>query len=195
MKRSLGASIVVGATTVWVIGTYDKEGKPNIMTAAWGGVCCSDPPCLGVSLRKATYSYSGIVERKAFTVSIPSAGHVIETDFAGIASGRDTDKWRTTGLTPERSELVDAPYVAEFPLVLECRLLHALDLGLHTRFIGEILDVKAEASVLGEDGSLDIERMDPFFYIPGKRTYYRIGPYLEKAHFVGSGLRKTRTQR
>jgi flavin reductase (DIM6/NTAB) family NADH-FMN oxidoreductase RutF len=195
MKRSLGASTLVGATTVWVIGTYDREGKPNIMTAAWGGVCCSEPPCIGVSLRKATYSYAGIVERKVFTVSIPSAGHVNETDFAGIASGRNTDKWEATGLTPERSEIVDAPYVAEFPLVLECRLLHAVELGLHTRFIGEIVDVKAEASVLGEDGSLDIERMDPFFYIPGKRTYYRIGPYLGKAHSMGTGLRKGRTQR
>ncbi len=83
--------------------------------------------------------------------------------------------------------------MAEFPLVLECRLLHALELGLHTRFIGEIVDVKAEESVLGEDRSLDIERVDPFFYIPTKRTYHRIGPYLEKAHSIGAELRKART--
>ncbi len=193
MKQSLGANILVGATPVWVIATYDREGKPNLMTAAWGGVCCSDPPCIGVSLRKATYSYASIVERKAFTVNIPSAGYVKETDYAGMASGRDTDKWQATGLTPERSEFVDAPYVAEFPLVLECRLLHTLELGLHTRFIGEIVNVKAEGSVLGKDRSLDIERMDPFFYIPGKRTYYRIGSYLGKAHSVGSGLTKAGT--
>jgi flavin reductase (DIM6/NTAB) family NADH-FMN oxidoreductase RutF len=190
MKQSLGASTVVGATTVWVVGTYDREGRPNLMTAAWGGVCCSDPPCIGVSLRKATYSYAGIAERKAFTVSIPSAGYVKETDYAGIASGRDTDKWQATGLTPERSALVDAPYVAEFPLVIECRLLHALELGLHTRFIGEVLDVKAEGSVLGKDGTLNIERMDQFLYVPGKRTYYRIGPYIGKAHSIGADLRK-----
>jgi flavin reductase (DIM6/NTAB) family NADH-FMN oxidoreductase RutF len=193
MKKSLGANILVGATTVWVIGTYDREGRPNIMTAAFGGVCCSDPPCIGVSLRKATYSYAGIVERKAFTVSIPSASHGKETDYAGIASGRDTDKWQATGLTPERSALVDAPYVAEFPLVFECRLLHTLELGLHTRFIGEIKDVKAEDSVLGKDGSIDIERVDPFFYVPGKRTYYRIGPYFGKAHSMGAELRKKPT--
>jgi flavin reductase (DIM6/NTAB) family NADH-FMN oxidoreductase RutF len=80
MKKSLGAKIFVGATTVWVVGTYDKEGRPNLMTAAWGGVCCSNPPCVGVSLRKATYSYGSIVERKAFTVNIPSAKHVKETE-------------------------------------------------------------------------------------------------------------------
>ncbi len=193
MKQSLGASTLVGATTVWVIGTYDSEGRPNIMTAAWGGVCCSDPPCIGVSLRKATYSYAAIVERKAFTIHIPPAGMVSETDYAGIASGRDTDKWQAAGLTPERSALVDAPYVAEFPLVLECRLLHTLELGLHTRFIGEVVDVKADEAVLDKDRSLDIEKVDQFFYIPGKRAYYRIGPYLGKAHSIGAGLRKTRT--
>jgi flavin reductase (DIM6/NTAB) family NADH-FMN oxidoreductase RutF len=192
MKQSLGANTLVGATTVWVVGTYDREGRPNMMTAAWGGVCCSDPPCIGVSLRKATYSHAAIVERKAFTVSIPPAGHVKETDFVGIASGRNTDKWQTTNLTPERSQLVDAPYVAEVPLVLECRLLHTLELGLHTRFIGQVADVKAETSVLDKDGDLDIEKVDPFFYIVGKRAYYRIGPYLGKAHSIGAELGKRR---
>ncbi|MGD0237351.1 MAG: flavin reductase family protein [Syntrophorhabdales bacterium] len=192
MKQSLGAKIVVGATTVWVVGTYDKEGRPNLMTAAWGGVCCSDPPCVGVSLRKATYTYGSIKDRNAFTVSIPSVKYAQETDYVGIASGRDTDKWQVTGLTPVRGNMVDAPYVGEFPLVLECRLLHALDLGLHTRFIGEVLDVKADASVLSQDGMLDIEKTNPFFYIAGNRTYYEIGRYLGKAHSIGAQLRKTR---
>ena len=193
MKKSLGAKIFVGATTVWVVGTYDKEGRPNLMTAAWGGVCCSDPPCVGVSLRKATYSYGSIAGRKAFTVSIPSARHVKETDYIGIVSGRDTDKWQSAGLTPERGEFVDAPYVAEFPLVFECRLIHTLELGLHTRFIGEIVDVKADESVIGENGSIDIVSMDPFLYIPGIRIYHRIGPYLGKAHSMGAELKKNRT--
>ncbi len=190
MKQSLGAKIVVGATTVWVVGTYDKEGRPNLMTVAWGGVCCSDPPCIGVSLRKATYTYGSMTERNGFTVNIPSANYVKETDYVGIASGRDTDKWQVAGLTPVRGDLVDAPYVREFPLALECRLLHALDLGLHTRFIGEILDVKAEESVLTKEGILDVAKIDPFIYIPGNRAYYGVGRYLEKAHSVGAGLRK-----
>ncbi len=192
MKQSLGANTLVGATTVWVVGTYDKEGRPNMMTAAWGGVCCSDPPCIGVSLRKATYSHAAIVERKAFTVSIPSTDHATATDFAGIASGRNTDKWQTAGLTPERSQLVDAPFVAEFPLVLECKLIHTLELGLHTRFIGQVLDVKAEKSVLDEDGALDIEKVDPFFFVVGRREYRRIGPSLGKAFSIGADLAKRR---
>ena len=191
MKQSLGAKMMVGATTVWVVGTYDKEGRPNLMTAAWGGVCCSDPPCIGVSLRKATYSYGNIKDKNAFTVSIPPVQYMKETDYVGIASGRDMDKWQIAGLTPVKSDVVDAPYVAEFPLVLECRLLHALELGLHTRFIGEILDVKVEESVLTKEGTLDIEKVDPLVYVPSNRAYHGIGRYLAKSHSIGRDLRKT----
>ena len=190
MKRSLGARTLVGATSVWVVGTYDGKGRPNMMTAAWGGVCCSDPPCVGVSLRKATYSYGSIMEQKAFTVNVPSAHHVRETDYAGIASGRDKDKWRAAGLTPVPGGCVYAPYVAEFPLVLECKLVHVIDLGLHTQFIGEILDVLVEETMADERGRLDVEKADPFFYVPGSGTYYAIGRYLARAHSIGTGLEK-----
>src|ERR1035441_10776179 len=78
MKNSLGAKTIVPTTPVWVVGTYDKEGKPNVMTVAWGGICCSQPPCIYVSLRKATYTYNNIIERKAFTVSIPSETYAKE---------------------------------------------------------------------------------------------------------------------
>lgn len=189
MKQSLGAKIMAGAVPVWVVGVYDKEGKPNLATAAWVGVCCSDPPCIGVSFRKATYSHGCIVDRKAFTVSVPSVEYIKETDYVGIASGRDGDKWQATGLTPVKSEFVDAPYVSEFPIVLECRLIHTLELGLHTHFIGEIVDVKAEGVILEEKGNVDILKLNPFFYVTGKRTYHGIGPQLGKAHAMGAELR------
>jgi flavin reductase (DIM6/NTAB) family NADH-FMN oxidoreductase RutF len=185
MKKSLGAKIIVSATHVWVIGTYDNEGKANIMTAAWGGVCCSQPPCVAASLRKATYTYGSIRERKAFTVNIPSAYYAKETDYAGIYSGKDTDKLSAAKLTPIRSNLVDAPYIKEFPLILECKLLHTIEIGLHTQFIGEIMDVKAEESMLGKNGTPEVEKVAPFFYSPENRTYYKIGEYLGKAHSIG----------
>ena len=189
MKQSLGAKIMAGAVPVWVIGTYDKKGRPNMATAAWVGVCCSDPPCVGVSFRKATFSHGCIMDRKAFTVSVPSIKHLKETDYAGIASGRDGDKWQATGLTPVKSELVHAPYVSEFQLILECRLIHTLELGLHTHFIGEIMDVKAEGDILEEKGNVDVLKLAPFFYVTGKRTYHGIGPHLGKAHSIGAELR------
>jgi flavin reductase (DIM6/NTAB) family NADH-FMN oxidoreductase RutF len=188
MKISLGAKPLVFPTPVWIVGSYDEEGKPNVMAAAWGGICCSRPPCIAVSLRKATYSYGNIVSRKAFTVGVPSEEHVREADYIGIVSGRDTDKFASARLTPVRSALVDAPYVGEFPLVLECRLLHAIELGLHTQFVGEILDVKAEESARDANGHLDIEKVRPILFEPEVRTYHGVGRLLGNAYSIGKDL-------
>ena len=188
MKKSLGAKIIVGATPVWLVGTYDAEGKPNIMAAAWAGVCCSEPPCVAVSLRKATYSYGSIIQRRAFTVNVPSVQYLREADYAGIASGKDIDKFAAMKLTPVKGEFVDAPYIKEFPLVIECRLLHTTEIGLHTQFIGEIMDVKAEEGTLGEKELPQMEKIDQFLFSPGTRTYYKIGNLLGKAFSVGKGM-------
>ena len=99
MKKSIGARTLPMPAPVWVVGTYDGEGKANVMTAAWVGICCSKPPCVAVSLRKATYSYGNIVARQAFTISVPSEQHVKTTDYWGLASGRDVDKFAKAGLT------------------------------------------------------------------------------------------------
>jgi flavin reductase (DIM6/NTAB) family NADH-FMN oxidoreductase RutF len=190
MKKSLGAKTIIYPTPVLVIGTYDKDGKANVMTSAWAGICCSAPPCVGVSLRKATYTYGNIMERKAFTVNVPSEDHAKAADYFGIASGRDVDKLSRAGLTPVKSELVDAPYVKEFPLILECRLLNAVEIGLHTQFIGEIVDVKAEGDVLGDDGLPMIEKVRPIIFAPESWSYHGIGKNLGKAFTIGRGDRE-----
>jgi flavin reductase (DIM6/NTAB) family NADH-FMN oxidoreductase RutF len=189
MKKSLGVKPLAFPTPVWIVGTYDKEDKPNAMTVAWGGICCSKPVCINISLRKETYTYNSIIERKAFTVSIPSEKHVMEADYFGIATGSKADKFAVTGLTPVKSELVDAPYVEEFPLVLECRMTHMNEIGLHTQFIGEVMDVKAEESVLGEKALPDIEKIMPFLFAPGIRTYHGIGKPLGKAFSIGKEIK------
>lgn len=185
MKQSIGAKPLAFPTPTWVVGTYDMNGKPNAMTVAWGGICCSNPPCISVSLRKATYSYAGIIENKAFTISIPSEDFVRETDYFGIPSGKDENKFEATCLTPVRSELVPAPYVGEFPVVLECKLLHTLEIGLHTLFLGEIIDIKVDESVFGENKNPDIEKIKPIIYDTGNRSYYSIGCNLGKAFSIG----------
>jgi flavin reductase (DIM6/NTAB) family NADH-FMN oxidoreductase RutF len=184
MKRSLGAKTLVYPTPVFVVGTYNKDGKPNVMTAAWGGICCSQPPCVTVSLRKATCTHGNIVARKAFTISIPSEEHVREADYFGLVSGRDVDKFAESGLTPVKSDLVDAPYVKEFPLTVECRLAHTFELGLHTQFVGEIVDVKAEESVL-HGLMADIQKVKPLSFAPDTRSYYGIGNFIGKAFSIG----------
>ncbi|UCG81230.1 MAG: flavin reductase family protein [Desulfobacterales bacterium] len=188
MKKSIGAKTIVYPTPVFIVGTYDAAEKPNVMTAAWGGICCSRPPCVAVSLRKATYTYGNIMAHKAFTVSIPSEDYVKEADYFGLVSGKETDKFSTAGLTPVRSDLVNAPYVREFPLVLECAVLHTIEIGLHTQFVGEIMDVKVDESVLGEKGVPDIEKVRPFLYAPEGHGYYSVGSYLGQAFSIGKGI-------
>ncbi len=191
MKKSLGAKTILYPTPVLVVGTYDKDGKPNAMTAAWGGICCSVPPCVAVSLRKATYSYAGIVKHRAFTVNVPSERYVREADYFGIASGKAEDKLAAAGLTTIRSDLVDAPLIVEFPLVLECRLVQTFELGLHTQFVGEIMDVKADENVLTQDGLPDLERLLPMVYAPETQTYHAVGRCLGKAFSIGKGQRQS----
>lgn len=188
LKQSIGSRTIAFPTPTWVIGTYDREGKPNIMAAAWGGICCSRPPCVYVSLRKATYSHGNIVSRRAYTVNIPSEQHVKEADYCGIASGRDADKFSVSGLTPVKSSVVDAPYVDEFPLVLECKVLRIVELGLHTQFVGEIMDVKADPSALTENGLPDITKVKPIIFEPSNRRYFGLGSCLGQAFSIGKAL-------
>ncbi|MGV8056657.1 MAG: flavin reductase family protein [Smithellaceae bacterium] len=190
MKKSLSAKTIIYPAPVLVIGTYDKNGKPNVMTAAWGGICCSSPPCLTVSLRKATYTYASITERKAFTVNISSEKYIEIADYFGIASGRNEDKFLKSGLTPVKSELVDAPYVEEFPFILECRLTHTYEIGLHTQFIGEIMDIKADEDVLDDKGFLSVEKIKPIIYTPESGYYFGLGKNLGKAHSMGKSINK-----
>lgn len=189
MKKSLGAK-TLATVPVWVVGSYDAAGKPNVMTASWVGICCSKPPCITVSLRQATSTYSNIVAHQAYTVSIPSDANMKEADYFGLVSGRDTDKFAGSGLTPVKSDLVDAPYVAEFPLVIECKLVHSYDIGLHTMFVGEILDVKADAAMLDADGKLDVQKARPFFFDTDSRQYLKLGEPAAKAFEVGNAAGK-----
>jgi len=188
VKRSLGRKTLILPAPVWVVGTYDANGKANVMTAAWGGICCSKPPSVCVSLREATYTYQAIIDREAFTVSVPSAEQVRQADYIGIASGRDVDKFAIAGLTAVRAEHVDAPSVEEFPLNLECTLIHTLKIGLHTLFVGEILDVKAEESILNDNDRPSIEKLNPPIFSTGETAYYAVGQPLGPAFTIGKGL-------
>ena len=188
MIKSLGAKTLIYPAPVLVVGTYDKAGKPNVMTASWGGICCSQPPCVAVSLRKATASHGNIVERGAFTIGIPSEQFVKEVDYFGLVSGRTLDKFAATKLTPVKSKLVDAPYVKEFPLVMECKLVHVAELGLHTQFVGEVIDAKADESIIGEGGAIDIKKLKPLVFTPDTQDYYGIGSCKGKVFSAGKGI-------
>jgi flavin reductase (DIM6/NTAB) family NADH-FMN oxidoreductase RutF len=188
MKKSKGARTIVYPTPVFIVGTYDGDNVPNIMTVAWGGICCSRPPCVSISVRKATYTYNNLISQRAFTINIPDEKHVAEADYFGLVSGRTVNKFDRTGLTPIASELVHAPYIDEFPLILECTVLHVYEIGLHTMFVGEIMDVKADANVYDVEGKLDITKIKPFFWAPDDGGYYGVGPHLGDAFKIGHSL-------
>jgi flavin reductase (DIM6/NTAB) family NADH-FMN oxidoreductase RutF len=189
MKRSLGAKTVLYPTPVLVVGTYGPDGSPNVMTAAWGGIACSRPPCVAVSLRSATASHANMMSRRAFTVSIPAEEHAGEVDYFGLVSGRDHDKFEDTGLTAQASEVVDAPYVSELPIVLECEVVAVHELGLHTQFVGEIMDVKAEERVLDPDGGVDVQMLRPFMFAMGPGRYYGVGRLIGDAYGIGKAFK------
>lgn len=185
MKTSMGARPLLYPTPVMVVGSYDAGGRANAMTAAWGGVACSEPPCISVSLRAATATHGNILARRAFTISLPSEEHAAQADYLGLASGRDHDKFRESGLTAVASSLVDAPYIAEFPIVLECALVGVHELGLHTLFVGEVRDAKIDDELLDEHGQVRIEALRPILYAVAPKMYYAFGAPLGKAFSIG----------
>jgi len=190
MKKSLGAKTLVSPTPAWLVGSYDSNGKPNIMTVAWGGFCSSEPPSISISVYPEHHSFQSILERKAFTVSVPSVDLAREVDFAGLTSGADLDKFAVAGLTAIRAEHVDAPFVAEAPVVVECRLSRSVEVGVQTILIGEIVDVKAEEDVLGANGLPDILKVRPLIYEPGNGRYVSIGDIVGKGFSIGRELVK-----
>jgi flavin reductase (DIM6/NTAB) family NADH-FMN oxidoreductase RutF len=110
--------------------------------------------------------------------------------YFGSVSGKDVDKFAASGLTPVKSDLVNAPYVREFPLVIECKLLQTVELGLHTMFIGEIVDVKADESILNAAGTPDLTKLKPFLFAPGNSDFYGIGASIGSMEELGKPLKK-----
>jgi len=192
IKLSLRPQTILLPSPVLIIGTYCPDGKPNIMNAAWGGIASSSPPCISVSLREATLTYHNILRTNAFTVNFPSENYVREADFVGMVSGKDHDKFAEAHLTPERSQLVNAPIVKEFPYSLECKLLKQVELGLHTMFIGEIVGMVADSEIVNPEQVPDIEKVRPLVWGSfGSMAYYNIGTKQGRAFSCGNDLRRS----
>lgn len=187
MKKNIGPRTVGFPTPVVLVGTTDAEGRANLITLAWVGVCCSEPPAIQVSLRPSRYSHTAIVERGAFSVCVPSKRYRDETDFCGIASGRDCDKFSVAGLTMEPGPELGLPLVTEFPINFECRVLHTLTVGSHDLFVGEVVSCVAEESLLDERGKPAAEKLDTLVYMPAD-GYYGLGPRLASSFDAGRRL-------
>jgi flavin reductase (DIM6/NTAB) family NADH-FMN oxidoreductase RutF len=191
MKVNLPGQTILLPSPVLIVGTYDGDGKPNMMNAAWGGIVCSNPPCISVSMREATLSFHNIKKSEAFTVNIPSEKYLVEADYVGVVSGKDCNKFEDAKLTPKKSQLVNAPLVLEFPYALECKLIKQVELGSHTMFIGQIIGMVADDDVLNPNQLPDIEKVRPLLFGSfGNMAYYSIGDNLGKAFSTGLKLKK-----
>lgn len=199
--KSIGPQTFILPCPVFLVGTYshavtlsqsqvDHEDlrKPNIMTAAWATLCSAQPPAMLVAIRQTRHTHQSILKHKAFTVSIPDTNMMAEVDYAGIFSGAHEDKLQQCGLHIEAGEHVDAPYVKECPVVLEMKLIDHHDVGTHTLFMGEIMDVKVKESCLDESGMPNPTLMDIACYIPMLREYWGLGSFKAKAFGVGKTI-------
>ena len=188
--KSLGPGTVAFPTPAWVIATYDSKGRADAMTAAWGGIANSNPPSIFVAVQPVRYTYENIMETKEFTICIPSEEFAKETDYFGMVSGRDTNKIEATGLTADRAEKVNAPYIKEFPMHLECKLTDRMNLGSHFVLIGQIIDVKAKEEILDHKDSIEIQKLKPIIYSPTDRNYYGVGEEIGNAFSIGKEFKK-----
>ncbi len=185
MKKSLGAKTLAQPTPVWAISAYDVDGKANAMIAAWGGICSSQPASMTVSIRPSRHTYAGIMKNKAFTINVCPKWLAAESDYLGMVSGKKEDKLKKAGLTPVRSDVVEAPYIDEFPLVIECSLIHSYEVGVHVMLVGEVKDVKCDEDKLIDGKHPDVEKILPLIFTPGTRDYHTIGERVGKGFDMG----------
>lgn len=185
MRKNFGAKTWAYPMPVFIVAAYDQEGKPCCMNAAWGGIY--DTNQIMVCLADDHKTTKNILESKAFSVSIADAAHVVEADYVGIVSGNNvSDKMEKAGLSTERSAFVNAPVIREFPMAIECKLLKFNEDGI---CIGQIVNVSADESVLGEDGLIDPAKLEAITYDPVHHTYIKLGEKVGNAFSDGKKLK------
>lgn len=184
-KRSLGSAGELFPQSVFIVGSYDENGVANAMNVAWGGECTRHEICINIGDHKTT---ENILAKGAFTVAPADAAHVVEADYFGIASGRNVDKAAASGLTFVKSEHVDAPVIAEFPLTMECVVKDVQEWGSMKRFIGEVVNTLVDESILDEEGRVDFQKMRPIVYDSTRRIYREVGDVVGGAWDAGKSL-------
>ena len=189
MKKNLGVVPAVYPMPVLMVAAYDANEKVNVMNVAWGQICDMDKVILFIGEGKKTWL--NIKESKAFTVALADETHVAEADFFGIASGNKmNDKFERTGYHAVKSYRVNVPIIEEFPVVMECELLEFLDTEHVSGIVGKIVNVKAEESVLSENGKIDPKKLHALMFDQFQNGYYCTGEKIATAWNAGAGLTK-----
>jgi flavin reductase (DIM6/NTAB) family NADH-FMN oxidoreductase RutF len=155
--------------------------RANIITIAWTGILCSNPPHVGIGVRPSRHSHGLIQETGEFVVNVPSEELLDEMEYCGFVSGRDADKFATQGLTPAPGSAVQTPIIAECGINIECRLAHTLPLGSHDLLIGEVVAVQLSEDVLDERGRVDNDKLKPILFTGDE--YWGLGSLLGRYGF------------
>lgn len=161
---------------VVMVSVADREGRNNIITVAWTGTVCSDPPMVSISVRPERHSYGSIKETGEFVINLTTRELVYAADYCGVKSGRDTDKFSEMKLTPLPAEQVKAPLIKESPVNIECKVTEIKPLGSHDLFLARVLAVHADERYMDEKGKFQLEQADPVVYSHG--TYFACGEQL-----------------
>ncbi|MFQ7489375.1 MAG: flavin reductase family protein [Oscillospiraceae bacterium] len=185
-KISFKAGNMLYPLPVVMVSVADKEGKSNILTVAWAGTVCTNPPMVSISVRPERYSYHMLKETGEFVINLTTRDLAKATDYCGVRSGRDVDKWKEMNLTPVPSLEVKVPSIAESPVNIECRVHHVEKLGSHHMFVAEVVAVQVDDAYMDDKKSFHLSQAKPIVYSHGE--YYLLG---EKLGTFGYSVRKT----
>jgi len=158
---------------VVMVSCANKEGKPNIVTIAWTGTICSDPAMVSISVRKERYSHKLISETGEFVINLSTEDLAFATDYCGVKSGRDVDKFKEMNLTPLKADVVSAPLIAESPVNIECKVTEVKELGTHDMFLAEVVAVHVDDAYMDDKNKFHLDYAKPIVYSHG--TYFKIG--------------------
>jgi flavin reductase (DIM6/NTAB) family NADH-FMN oxidoreductase RutF len=184
-RRTLKPSAALYPMPVVLVTCGDME-RPNIITIAWTGIACSDPPTVSISIRPNRYSHELIQRSGEFVINIPTLELLEKVDFCGVTSGRDRDKFGECGFTALPATKVKPPLIGECPINLECTVTQILPIGAHDMFLARIEVVHGESDVIDEKGRIDASRAVPITFVT--YNYYRLGDYLNSYGFTGGRL-------
>ncbi len=175
-KQVWKPSTMLNPVPAVMVSCADKEGKPNIITLAWAGTINSDPPMVSISIRKQRYSHALITEKGEFVINLSTKKLTFATDFCGVKSGKDINKFEAMNLTPEKASIVGVPIIKESPVNLECVVKQVIELGSHDMFLAEVVATNVEEALLDESGKLDLSKADLICYSHGE--YYSLAKSL-----------------
>ena len=192
MKTNLKLRAFVAPTPTVVAAAYDADGTPDACTLAFVMPSSHKPPCVTIAINatQRRKTLASILASGAFTVNYPSMSQVEQADYLGVESGYDASKLSALGYTATRGEASGAPIIDQMPLALECKVVHTVTVGSHTQVTGEVVNIVADEAVVGDNGRVDLELLNPIIYDEEAVAYHSLGPITSDAFKPGVALRK-----